>query len=332
MGAEILGYSLEAPTDPSHFELLNLDIKTVIGDVRNKELIESTICEFEPEIIFHLAAQPLVRLSYSIPVETLEVNIIGTANVFEAARNTNSVKAIVNITSDKCYENKEWVWGYRENDPVGGYDPYSVSKGCSELVTSAYRNSFFNISKYKKDHNLLLASSRAGNVIGGGDWALDRLVPDIMRAASVGEKVVIRSPYATRPWQHVLEPLSGYLMLGQKLLEEKESFAEAWNFGPDQEGTITVKSVVEYSGKYWDKINYTLLNLDDIPHEAGLLKLDCSKANHKLNWKSVWNAEDTFRKTVEWYKNYYENGVISTESDLNEFLNTAVSKNIAWTK
>jgi CDP-glucose 4,6-dehydratase len=223
---------------------------SVIGDIRDSDKLNAVFAQYQPEIVFHLAAQPLVRLSYKEPVETFETNVIGTLKVFEACRNTKSVRAIVNITSDKCYENKEWVWGYRENDPMGGYDPYSASKGCAELVTSSYRNSFFNVNEYGKSHNVLLASCRAGNVIGGGDWAKDRLMTDIMVAVSQGKKVVIRNPRATRPWQHVLEPLSGYLMLGQKLLEGKKEFAQAWNFGPGEQGAITVKEVVENIKKY----------------------------------------------------------------------------------
>ena len=250
MGAKVIGYSLEPPTSPNHFELLNLDMVSVIGDIRDSDKLNAVFAQYQPEIVFHLAAQPLVRLSYKEPVETFETNVIGTLKVFEACRSTKSVRAIVNITSDKCYQNKEWVWGYRENDPMGGYDPYSASKGCAELVTSSYRNSFFNVNEYGKSHNVLLASCRAGNVIGGGDWAKDRLMTDIMVAVSEGKKVVIRNPRATMPWQHVLEPLSGYLMLGQKLFEGKKEFAQAWNFGPGEQGAITVKEVVENIKKY----------------------------------------------------------------------------------
>ena len=261
MGAKVIGYSLEPPTSPNHFELLNLDMVSVIGDIRDSDKLNAVFAQYQPEIVFHLAAQPLVRLSYKEPVETFETNVIGTLKVFEACRNTKSVRAIVNITSDKCYENKEWVWGYRENDPMGGYDPYSASKGCAELVTSSYRNSFFNVNEYGKSHNVLLASCRAGNVIGGGDWAKDRLMTDIMVAVSEGKKVVIRNPRATMPWQHVLEPLSGYLMLGQKLFEGKKEFAQAWNFGPGERGSITVKEVVENIKRYWDKIDYEIIKM-----------------------------------------------------------------------
>ncbi len=332
MGAKVYGYALPPPTKPNHFELLELDIKSEIADIRNLNNLKTALGQFEPDIVFHLAAQPLVRLSYDTPVETLETNIMGTINVFEACRHTPSVKSIVNITSDKCYENKEWIWGYRENDPMGGHDPYSASKGCAELIANSYRNSFFNNEKYGREHNTLLASCRAGNVIGGGDWAQDRLIPDIMKAVSRGTIVDIRNPHATRPWQHVLEPLSGYLQIGQKLLEGKVDLAEGWNFGPGDQGAITVRKVVENIKKYWPKINYKLAGIKDAPHEAGLLKLDCSKAHSKLKWNEVWNSQQTFKKTVNWYKNYYENGKINTEEDLNSYIQDAKNKNLEWTK
>jgi CDP-glucose 4,6-dehydratase len=215
---------------------------------------------------------------------------------------------------------------------MGGHDPYSASKGCAELVTSAYRNSFFNIDKYGKEHNILLSSVRAGNVIGGGDWSADRLIPDIMKATSRSEEVIIRSPESTRPWQHVLEPLSGYLMLGQKLLEGKKEFAEAWNFGPTDEEAITVHRVVESIKKSWDKVNYRLQPDSSNPHEANLLKLDCSKAHMKLKWKGIWNTEETFEKTAAWYREFYENGKIISEEQLNKYVNEACCKNIGWTK
>jgi CDP-glucose 4,6-dehydratase len=257
---------------------------------------------------------------------------MGTLKVFEAARKTDSVKAIVNITSDKAYENKEWIWGYRENDPMGGYDPYSASKGCAELVVNSYRNSFFNLADYGTNHNILLASCRAGNVIGGGDWAMDRLMTDIMLSVSQGKQVHIRSPHATRPWQHVLEPLSGYLNVGQKLLEGKKEFAEGWNFGPENEGSITVENVVKAVKKHWDSIDYTIDNVEKNLHEANLLKLDCSKANILLEWKSVWNSDITFEKTVTWYKDYYEKSAILTEENLSDYINDAKKKHIEWTK
>ena len=332
MGAKVIGYSLEAPTTPNHLELLDLNIVSIIGDIRDQEKLDTTFTKYQPEIIFHLAAQPLVRLSYDEPVETFETNVMGTIKVFEAAKKTASVKAIVNITSDKAYENKEWIWGYRENDPMGGYDPYSASKGCAELVVNSYRNSFFNLVDYGKKHNILLASCRAGNVIGGGDWAMDRLMTDIMLSVSQGKKVQIRSPHATRPWQHVLEPLSGYLAVGQKLLEGKKEFAEGWNFGPENEGSITVENVVKAVKKHWDTIDYSIDNVEKNLHEANLLKLDCSKANILLEWKSAWDSQMTFEKTVTWYKAYYENNHISTKENLTAYIEDAKKKSIVWTK
>ena len=330
MGANVIGYSLEAPTTPNHIGLLDLDITSIIGDIRDQKKLNETFATYQPEIVFHLAAQPLVRLSYDEPVETYETNVMGTLKVLEACRKTDSVKAIVNITSDKAYENKEWIWGYRENDPMGGYDPYSSSKGCAELLASSYRNSYFNLNDYGVKHNTLLASCRAGNVIGGGDWAQDRLITDIMVAVSQGEKVKIRNPYATRPWQHVLEPLSGYLHIGQKLLEGKKEFAEGWNFGPSDEGSISVEEVVNYIQQYWDKIDYELNLSEEHPHEANLLKLDCSKAHIRLKWKDVWASQTTFDKMTSWYKSYYENNTILTSKDLNSYILDAKKLKIEW--
>jgi len=332
MGANVLGYSLKPNTKPNHFSLLDLSCRSVIGDIRNFKKLLNVISEFRPDIVFHLAAQPLVRRSYKEPIATLETNIIGTAKVFEACKNIDSVRAIVNITSDKCYDNKEWLWGYRENDPMGGHDPYSASKGCAEIITNCYRNSYFNLEKYGTEHNVLLASCRAGNVIGGGDWSEDRLIPDIMRAVSKNRRVLIRNPKATRPWQHVLEPLSGYLILGQKLLEGKKEFAQAWNFGPNDEGSITVEEVVRNVKKHWDKIDYEINSKPEQLHEANLLKLECSKAHNILNWKNVWNSDITFEKTVKWYKAYYEKNEILTYIDLESYVADAKSKNIEWAK
>ncbi|MGJ0334197.1 CDP-glucose 4,6-dehydratase [Aliarcobacter cryaerophilus] len=330
MGAKVVGYSLEAPTNPNHIELLKLDIISIIGDIRDLDKLNQVFNEYKPDIVFHLAAQPLVRLSYENPIETYETNVIGTLKVLEACR-ANNVKAIVNITSDKAYENKEWIWGYRENDPMGGYDPYSSSKGCADILATSYRNSFFNIKDYKKTHNTLIATCRAGNVIGGGDWAKDRLITDIMISVSQCKKVSIRNPKATRPWEHVLEPLSGYLHIGQKLLEEKVEFAEAWNFGPSDEGSITVEEVVQNVKKHWDKIDYEINKDPNQLHEANLLKLDCSKAHILLKWKDVWDSETTFEKTVKWYKAYYEDDKkILTQNDLESYIADAKAKNIEW--
>ena len=331
MGAKVVGYALEAPTNPNHIELLNLDMVSIVGDIRDLEKLNSVFNEYKPDIVFHLAAQPLVRLSYENPIETYDTNVMGTLKVFEACRKAN-VKAIVNITSDKAYENREWIWGYRENDPMGGYDPYSSSKGCAELLVSSYRDSYFNLNEYKKTHNTLLASCRAGNVIGGGDWAQDRLMTDIMLSVSQNKKVTIRSPRATRPWQHVLEPLSGYLHIGQKLLEGNSTFASGWNFGPSDEGSISVEQVVKKVKRYWNKIEYTIEENPNQLHEANLLKLDCSKAHIQLQWSDVWNSEKTFERIIEWYKLFYEDAKVLTQNDLEQYIADAKNKNIAWTQ
>jgi len=330
LGANVCGYSLNLPTDPNHHEILNLDFETISGDVRDLKKLQRGIEAFQPDIVFHMAAQSLVRKSYQNPVETFETNVIGTVNVFEACRKTDHVRTIVNITSDKCYENQEWIWGYRENDPVGGHDAYSASKGCAELVTASYRKSFFPLEEYQKSHQILVASARAGNVIGGGDWGDDRLVPDIMRAASQNKKVHIRNPHATRPWQHVLEPLSGYLLSGKLLLEGKKEFSGAWNFGPTYEGHRNVLAAVRELQKHWSNIDYQIKTDEKNPHEANLLKLDCSKAYANLKWKSIWNSSDTFAKTAQWYRTYYESGRVLSKEQLTEYVIDANHKQISW--
>jgi CDP-glucose 4,6-dehydratase len=330
LGANVRGYSLNLPTDLNHHEILNLDFKTIFGDVRNITKLREAIAFFQPDIVFHMAAQSLVWKSYQNPVETFETNVIGTVNVFEACRKIDHVRAIVNITSDKCYENQEWIWGYRENDPVGGHDPYSASKGCAELVTTSYRKSFFPLEEYQKSHQILVASARAGNVMGGGDWGYNRLVPDIMRATSQNERVQIRSPQATRPWQHVLEPLSGYLLLGQQLFEGKKDFAEAWNFGPTDEGHRNVLAVVRELQKHWSNIDYQIETDKKNPHEANLLKLDCSKAYANLKWKPVWDSFTTFAKTAQWYRMYYETGRVFSDEQLTEYITDAKHNQISW--
>jgi CDP-glucose 4,6-dehydratase len=333
MGANVVGYSLPPNSEPSHFDLLGLRLASVLADIRDQKKLEETFWAFRPEIVFHLAAQPLVRLSYQQPFETFEVNAMGTARVLDACRKTDSVKAIVLITSDKCYENREWVWGYRENDAMGGYDPYSASKGCAELIAGSYRRCFFNIEEYGKSHNILLASCRAGNVIGGGDWSQDRLIPDIIRAIANNEKVRIRSPHATRPWQHLLEPLSGYLLVGRKLLEGKREYAEAWNFGPGDSGSITVEEVVRRVKRIWDRLDYEIPVLEHPHHEANLLKLDCSKAHFKLEWNNVWDISQTLDKTISWYRNFYDaNGRLTTAADLYDYICDAQKLKLSWTK
>lgn len=330
MGAIVIGYSLPPKSEPNHFELLKLKITSITGDIRDNLFLEDIFLQHRPDVVFHMAAQPLVLHSYEKPFETFETNVMGTIRVLEACRRTDSVKVIINVTSDKCYDNKEWVWGYRENDAIGGYDPYSASKGCAEIVTSSYRSSFFNLNDYKHTHNILLASCRAGNVIGGGDWSDDRLIPDIMRATANGSKVIIRNPHAVRPWQHVLESLSGYLMIGQKLLEEKKEFADGWNFGPGDDSSIAVKDVIASISKYWSNIEADFEASKKSLHEANYLKLDCSKANSLLEWKNVWNAEQAFEKTSSWYKGFYQQGILLSDTHLREYISDAEEKNIPW--
>jgi len=330
LGAKVIGYSLNIPTSPNHHEILNLDFETIWGDIRNLEKLRKAFETFRPDIVFHMAAQSLVRKSYRNPVETFETNIIGTVNVFEACRQTDSVRAIVNITSDKCYENKEWVWGYRENDPIAGHDPYSASKGCAESVTTSYRKSFFPIEKYQKNHQTLVSSVRSGNVVGGGDWGEDRLVPDIMRAASQNRKAIMRNPQAIRPWQHVLEPLAGYLLLGQRLLENKKEFSGGWNFGPNHDRHIQVLHVVKEMRKHWGRIDFQLTDDEKNLHEANWLKLDCSKAHAELGWRPVWNSSTTFAATALWYREFYESGRVLSQEQLDKYTKDAGQKQMSW--
>jgi CDP-glucose 4,6-dehydratase len=311
LGASVCGYSLDPPTEPAHFPLLNSKIDNQHGDVRNGEALKKSMQEFAPEIVFHLAAQPIVRTSYDDPVLTIETNVIGTANLLEACRKTPSVRAVIVITTDKCYENKEWIWGYRENDRLGGYDPYSASKACAEIIAASYRSSFSNGS-------LLIATCRSGNAIGGGDWAKDRLIPDLVRATVKGKPTVIRMPNATRPWQHVLEPLNGYLRLGQRLLEGKKEFAEAWNFGPNLDGNISVGELVQKAKTYWNEIEYEIIPNEE-KHETSLLMLDCGKARQRLNWQPVWTLEQGIERTITWYRDFYERKQIKTREQIEEF-------------
>ena len=300
MGACVKGYSLEPPTSPSLFEQARIAelLEHELGDIRDGENLSKSMQNFSPDIVIHMAAQPLVRYSYKAPVETYTTNVIGTVNLFEAVRSVPSVKAVVNVTTDKCYANREWVWGYREDEAMGGHDPYSSSKGCAELVTSAYRSSYFN-----RNSSVKLASARAGNVIGGGDWAEDRLIPDILRAFSNNEPVIVRNPTATRPWQHVLEPLAGYLILAQSLYEEKGAeFSEGWNFGPEDKDVQPVSWILDRMVYLWGEDARWILDSTDQPHEAQLLKLDVSKANTRLDWRPRWNLGEALEKIIEWHK------------------------------
>lgn len=317
MGAIVKGVALEPPTTPSLFVEANVssDMISETGDIRNLDHVKRSMTEFNPDVLIHMAAQPLVRYSYNNPIETYATNVMGTANVLEAARLCGNLKAIVSVTTDKCYENKEWEWGYRENEPMGGHDPYSSSKGCAELVTSAYRRSYFH-----SNETASIASARAGNVIGGGDWALDRLVPDILRAFERGEKVIIRNPLSTRPWQHVLEPLSGYLVLAQALYEKGDTFAEGWNFGPKDEDCQNVSWILDRMVENWGDGASWELDQNLNPHEAGFLKLDCSKAVRRLKWKPKWNLIYTLEGIVSWHKVWLSDGDVRQQS-LNEIDN-----------
>ena len=302
LGARITGYALSPPTKPSLFELTRLPelVDSRIDDVRNAEALTACIHETQPEIVMHLAAQPLVRDSYRIPAETYAVNVMGTVHLLEAIRGCPSVKAVINVTTDKCYENREWVWGYRENEPMGGSDPYSSSKACSELVTAAYRQSFFNPDRYA-EHGVAVASARAGNVIGGGDWAKDRLIPDCIRALLAGEPVKIRYPDAIRPWQHVLDPLHGYLLLARRLCEEGVVFAEGWNFGPADGVSRPVEWVVRRTCEIWGNGARYEIEKSDHPHETNYLKLDSSKARSRLGWNSRLDLDTALTWSIEFY-------------------------------
>jgi CDP-glucose 4,6-dehydratase len=317
LGAEVKGYALNPPTSPSLFNEAKVGtfIDSQIGDIRDQSVLHESMIAFNPDILFHMAAQPLVRYSYDEPIETYEINVIGTAKVLEVARNCPNLKSIVNITTDKCYENDERIQGYKEGDPMGGYDPYSSSKGCVELVTSAYRRSFL------QDQGVGLASVRAGKVIGGGDWADDRLIPDILRSFEKNESVVIRNPKATRPWQHVLEPLSGYLVLAQKLYNDQDKYAEGWNFGPHKSDVKPVDWILDEMISKWPNASWEL-DQNSNPHEAGFLQLDISKAESKLGWKPVWGLSHTLKKIIDWQKAWLnqENMQIVCLSEIQEYM------------
>lgn len=330
LGAKVVGYSLLPNTDIRLYDVLDLKKNiddSLIGDIRDANTMEAFFTKHRPEIVFHLAAQPIVRLSYSEPVETYETNIIGTLKVLEAARKTSSVKAFVNVTTDKCYENKEKKDGYCEDEPMGGYDMYSSSKGCSEILTSSYRRSFLANGK-----PFALGSSRAGNVIGGGDWAKDRLIPDCIRAFKNDQTVEIRNPYATRPWQFVLEPLAGYLRLGQKLLEEGDKYATGYNFGPEMNKDIKVCEVAQMVADVWGGGKVEVGRGDGL-HEATLLQLNIEKAEKELGVRPVYSAKEAIIKTTEWYKAFYTGDtdmIAFTQKQLNEFIIVAQTKNIKW--
>jgi len=319
-GAIVTGYALEPVSIPNHFDLLKKENKTYFNNIlENNKLLEA-IQKAEPAIIFHLAAQPLVRASYSDPLNTYKTNVIGTLNLLEAAKNCSLVKAVVLITTDKVYENKEITKAYIETDELGGYDMYSSSKACCELLIKSYRNSFLNIDKYKIDHNILIATARAGNVIGGGDWSEDRLIPDIVKATAKGKKVSIRNPYAVRPWQHVLDCIYGYLLLGAKLLQEETAFSGAWNFSPYSNEVKNVEEIACFAKKSWNDINIEFETPPENYHEAGLLILNNTKAFEQLNWKPIWNTEEAVEKTIDWYKQFYLNKMVISQEQIQSFL------------
>lgn len=315
MGAQVTGLSLPPVTTPNHWDLLGNKIdKEILADIRDFQNLKQELETAQPEIVFHLAAQPLVRASYNDPLETWSTNVMGTANLLEACRSIPSIKAIVIVTTDKCYENRETDTRYTEDDKLGGYDPYSASKAGAELVTASYRQSFFS-----KDAAALVASARAGNVIGGGDWSADRLIPDLARAMTKNETLEIRSPQATRPWQHVLDALYGYLLLGQKLLEGKREFADAWNFGPDESGNRTVHDVLEILKKDWPQAAWTETKAAQ-PHEATLLQLNSDKARTKLTWQPVWNLDSALAETAKWYRAFIEDRKVISRAQLQEYM------------
>ena len=301
LGAQVTGYALAPPTNPSLFEIAEVaqGMTSVIGDIRDLDKLQTVFAEHQPEIVIHMAAQPLVRYSYQNPVETYATNVMGTVHLLEAVRNTPGVKAVVNITTDKCYENREWVWGYRENESMGGFDPYSNSKGCAELVSAAYRSSFFNADNYVQ-HGVATATVRAGNVIGGGDWAQDRLIPDILAAFEQGRRVDIRNPHAIRPWQHVMEPLRGYITLAEQLFEHGPSFGEGWNFGPIDEDAKPVGWIVEQMAALWGTDAQWQIDTGAHPHEANYLKLDISKARSRLDWHPALRLNDALVLIIDW--------------------------------
>ena len=314
LGADVYGYSLTPDTEPNHKDLLGLEINEYLKDIRDLASVEEAVKAINPDIVFHLAAQPLVRRSYREPIETWATNVMGTANLLSALRGASNLSSVIIVTTDKCYKNNNWAWGYRETDELGGHDPYSSSKAATELLVSSFRDSFFNDTG-----SPLLATARAGNVIGGGDWSEDRLVPDIVRSISSGEILAIRSPNATRPWQHVLESIYGYLKLGTKLIEGDNNFSGAWNFGPSKSSNCTVKEALLIFKKYWPDVDW---KIDQTPsvHEAELLYLDSSKSNRFLGWNPVWTLEETIKMTSEWYMAFLSSGKVISQSQLNQYI------------
>jgi CDP-glucose 4,6-dehydratase len=326
LGAEVVGISLAPDAQPNHWDLLHFDNKLEHHelDIRNANDLSRVIQDAKPEVVFHMAAQSLVRRSYRDPLTTWSTNVMGTVNLLESCRQINSVRAVLVVTTDKCYENQEWEWGYRENDRLGGHDPYSASKAGAELVAASYRSAYFN-----SDVAPLLATARAGNVIGGGDWSEDRLVPDLVRSLATEQSLEIRSPNSTRPWQHVLESVSGYLNLGQKLIEGDRKFEGAWNFGPEKSGNRKVSEVLNKLKAHWTEVKWHIAK-EPQQHEANLLYLDSSKSNYQLGWVPVWDLDKTLLKTAEWYRAYLKSNSVITKLQLNEYIEAAIKAQVKW--
>ncbi len=325
LGTQVSGLSLPPPTVPSHFDLLRLDIDSHIQDIAEADAVDAAFRASEPEIVFHLAAQPLVLTSYEQPVETFRTNLQGLVNVLESCRHTDSVRAVVVVTSDKCYENRDWPWPYRESDRLGGHDPYSASKAAAEIIAHSYRQSFFSASDAAR-----LATARAGNVIGGGDWAANRLLPDISRSAAAGTTLRIRSPQAVRPWQHVLDCLSGYLLLGQRLLADDKNGQAAWNFGPDPNSCRTVQDIIEEAARHWPVVRWEI-DGQTHPPETHTLQLDTSLAREYLRWTPVWDWRRAVAETVAWYA-AFQGGEIATKPQLSAYVDDARAAGAAWTR
>ncbi len=324
LGAQVTGLGLAPESAPAHWDLLNNASIDLRGDIRDQAVVRSAFEQAQPEIVFHLAAQALVRRSYRDPLESWSTNVMGTANVLEACRLTPSVRAVVVITTDKVYANQEWPWGYRENDRLGGHDPYSASKAASELVVDSYRKAFWGA-----DGAPLIASARAGNVIGGGDWSEDRLIPDLVRAVQAGQSLEIRSPQSTRPWQHVLECLSGYLLLGQRLLASDKSVAGGWNFGPAAQDNRTVAQVLTGLQQHWPELSWHTTSVAQ-PHEANLLYLDCAQARARLGWQPVWSLEQSLEMTADWYRHQSSTGQAITRDQLTRYIRAAAEAGCIW--
>lgn len=325
LGADVIGVGLDPYNETNHWDLLKLDMHDQRVDLRDANRIQDIVKEYKPDTVFHLASQALVHKSYRDPLETWSTNVMGAANLLEACRHSEAVQSIVMVTSDKCYENLEWDWGYRETDQLGGIDPYSASKAAVELLSNSYRRSYF------EQNGVLMATARAGNVIGGGDWSEDRLIPDVVRATTSGDIIKIRSPKATRPWQHVLECVGGYISLAEKLIEKKEGYADAWNFGPDDATNQTVSIMLSTMQQYWPDIRWEITGTkEEQMHECTLLHLDSSKSRKKLNWAPVWTLNETLDATASWYRNYYENNAVTTFEQIEKYQKTAFKKGLSW--